>query len=77
MANCVSVMIKMLPLFFSHHMGIPNAAPCDISGDCLDRCSSPEHFVSDSVIPDFARLIHLKILTPMVFILWRSALCNA
>ncbi len=45
----------MLALNFSHHMGIPcNAALCDICGDWLDRCSSPEHFVSDSVIPDFA-----------------------
>ena len=38
-------------------MGIPcNAALCDIHvcGDWLDRCSSPEHFVSDSVIPGVA-----------------------
>ena len=36
-------------------MGIPcNAALCDICGDSLDHCSSPEHFASDSVIPDFA-----------------------
>ena len=40
---------------FSHHMGIPcNAALCNICSDWLDHCSSPEHFVSDSVIPDFA-----------------------
>ena len=39
---------------FNHHMGIPgNAALCDICDDWLDYCSSPEHFVSDSVIPDF------------------------
>ena len=42
-------------LSFSHHMGIPcNAALCDICGDWLDCCSSPEHFVFDSVIPDVA-----------------------
>ena len=38
-------------------MGIPgNAALCDIilCGHWPDHCSSPEHFVSDSVIPDFA-----------------------
>ena len=36
-------------------MGIPcSAAICDICDDWLDHCSSPEHFVSDSVIPDFA-----------------------
>ena len=36
-------------------MGVPcNAALCDICGDWLDRCSSREHFVSDSVIPDVA-----------------------
>ena len=37
-------------------MGIPgNAALCDIilCGDWPDHCSSPEHLVSDSVIPDF------------------------
>ena len=58
-------------------MGIPcKAAQCDICGDWLDRFSSPEHFVSDSVIPDL-RLIHLKIIISVMLILWRFAFCNA
>ena len=40
--------------YSNHQIGLPcNAALYDIYGDWLDHCSSPEHFVSDSVIPDF------------------------
>ena len=47
--------LSYIILIFSHHMGMPgNAALCDMCGDWFDHCSSPEYFVSDSVIPDFA-----------------------
>ena len=48
-----------------------NAALCDICGDWLDHCSSPEHLVPVSVIPVFALNLsenpHISGVHPLAF----------
>ncbi len=68
--------LRYIILSFSHHMGIPcNAALCDIMiGLTIVSLQNISFLIRSFLI---LRLIHLKILISMVFILWRSALCNA
>ena len=66
----------MLALNFSHHMGIPcNAAMCDVVIGLTVVALQNILFLIRSFL--VLRIIHLKILISMVFIIWRSALCNA
>ena len=68
--------LRYIIFIFSHHMGIPcNAALCDIMiGLTIVALQNISFLIRSFLI---LRLIHLKILSSMVFILWRSALCNA